>query len=354
MENTPFFSIVMPVYNVENYLAQAIESVLAQTYGNFELILVDDCSPDGSPKICDLFAETDKRVSVLHLEENRGVSNARNVGQKSASGQYLMFMDSDDTVTKDLLSDVYQALQENPADVVVFGMSEDLYAADGSLLSQKTVSVGTHILMAQNQLREFVIELEKSTLYGYACNKFYKRTRLNEIGLLYREYALLEDLFYNVSYFQEAQSMLVLGNAYYHYRKVIDTHSRTAKFVSEYFDLHTEKIRRLLEQQEKWHTLTDETKQALAGIYARYIFSALQRNCDPRSGYSKDKRKVWLNDLLKSDLFLTLQPCLSVNISFQGILNFFLKHKNVSVCLLIGKLLYVLKTKFPRLFDRVK
>lgn len=354
MQNLPFFSIVMPVYNVEEHLSQAVESVLAQTFSDFELILVDDCSPDNSGTLCDTFCQQDSRISVVHLAENGGVSNARNIGQKKAVGQYLMFMDSDDTVTDGLLADVHRFLSEHPADVVVFGMSEDLYTADGKLIRQKTVSAGSHIFTEQAQARAFVMELEKSTLYGYACNKFYSRAILAELNLLYEEYALLEDLFFNIAYFQEIQSLIVLEKTYYHYRKVMDTRSRTAKFVPEYFDLHTEKIRRLLQQQVSWNLLSSDVQRTLADLYARYIFSALQRNFDSRSQYSKRERKQWIITLFQSDLFCSLHPYLSVNLSFQGVLHFFLRKKNVTACLFLGKLLFIIKERFPRLFNRVK
>ena len=94
----PFFSIIMPVYKVEKYLERAIKSVLEQTYSDFELLLIDDASPDRSLYICRDFAEKDGRVKVIHLDENKGVSNARNIGIDRACGQYLMFMDSDDYI----------------------------------------------------------------------------------------------------------------------------------------------------------------------------------------------------------------------------------------------------------------
>lgn len=354
MQNSPFFSIVMPVYNVEAHLPQAVESVLAQTFSDFELILVDDCSPDGSGSLCDDFCLRDLRVSVVHLTENCGVSNARNIGRNKAVGRYLMFMDSDDTVTHDLLCDVHQVLSTKPADVVVFGMSEDLYSADGNLISQTTVSAGSHIFTEQTETRAFVMELEKSTLYGYACNKFYNRARLVNQNLLYEEFALLEDLFFNVAYFQDIQSLVVLQKAYYHYRKIIDTRSRTAKFVPEYFDLHTKKIQLLLQQQISWNLLNADVQATLADLYSRYIFSALQRNCDARSKLSKSERKQWLLTLFQSDLFCALQSYLTVNLSLQGVLNLFLRKKSTAICLFFGKLLFIIKEKFPRLFNRVK
>lgn len=88
----PFISIVMPVYNVEKYIVKSIESVLAQTFTDFELLLVDDCSPDNSGKICDDFAEMDSRIKVVHLPVNGGVANARNTVMGSANGEIFVFL----------------------------------------------------------------------------------------------------------------------------------------------------------------------------------------------------------------------------------------------------------------------
>ena len=88
-------SIIIPVYKVEKYLDKCVESVVNQTYKNLEIILVDDGSPDNCPKMCDEWAEKDKRIKVIH-KENGGLSDARNFGIEKATGDYLMFLDSDD------------------------------------------------------------------------------------------------------------------------------------------------------------------------------------------------------------------------------------------------------------------
>lgn len=93
--NKPFFSIIVPVYNVEKYLPQCVESILRQTYENFEVILVDDGAKDRSGEICDEFAAKDERVSVIH-KQNGGASSARNAGIREAEGKYILFVDSDD------------------------------------------------------------------------------------------------------------------------------------------------------------------------------------------------------------------------------------------------------------------
>ena len=97
MNQNPLISIIIPVYNVEDYIRPCLDSILAQTYTNFEAILVDDGSKDGSGRICDEYAEKDSRFIVVH-KENGGVSSARNKGLEIAKGEWVLFCDSDDTL----------------------------------------------------------------------------------------------------------------------------------------------------------------------------------------------------------------------------------------------------------------
>ena len=94
---TPLLSVIVPVYNVEKYLSRCIDSILSQTFTDFELILVDDGSPDNCGSICDEYAKKDKRIIVIH-QQNRGVSSARNKGLDIARGEYVTFVDSDDQI----------------------------------------------------------------------------------------------------------------------------------------------------------------------------------------------------------------------------------------------------------------
>ncbi|MBE6805504.1 MAG: glycosyltransferase [Ruminococcaceae bacterium] len=114
-----FFSVVVPVYNVEKYLKECVDSILSQTFTDFELILVDDGSTDLSGNICDAYAAKDSRVKVIH-KENGGLSDARNVGTKSANGKYVVYIDSDDYISSnDFLETVYLNAKDEP-DIVCY------------------------------------------------------------------------------------------------------------------------------------------------------------------------------------------------------------------------------------------
>lgn len=116
--DSPLISVIIPVYNVEKYLRQCLESVIGQTYINLEIILVDDGSTDGSSKICDDFAAIDDRIVVIH-QYNAGLSSARNAGLDIMKGDYVSFVDSDDWIEKDMFAILLSSLEDEKADIAI-------------------------------------------------------------------------------------------------------------------------------------------------------------------------------------------------------------------------------------------
>lgn len=114
----PEISIIVPVYKTERFLSACISSILAQTFTDFELILVDDGSPDSCPALCDAAAAKDSRIRVIH-QKNRGLSVARNAGLDAAEGEWIAFVDSDDTIMPDFCAKLYHAAQEAGAQMAV-------------------------------------------------------------------------------------------------------------------------------------------------------------------------------------------------------------------------------------------
>ena len=127
MENTPFFSIIIPVYNVENYLEKCLDSVLCQSFPDFEIIAIDDGSSDNSLNLLKKYAAKDNRIHFIH-KENGGLPAARNSGLYDACGKYIFFLDSDDTMCEDALQNAYIAIQqENFPDLLNTGFIKSLY-----------------------------------------------------------------------------------------------------------------------------------------------------------------------------------------------------------------------------------
>ena len=118
MKNERLISVIVPVYKVENYLNQCLESIVKQTYSNLEILLVDDGSPDRCPEICDEWARREKRVRAIH-KQNGGLSDARNAGLALAQGELVMFVDSDDWIAPEMAEKMLEAMEREEADMVI-------------------------------------------------------------------------------------------------------------------------------------------------------------------------------------------------------------------------------------------
>lgn len=353
MQKDILFSVIMPVYRVERYLKAAIESVLNQTYKNFEIILVDDASPDGSPAICDEYAAKYENIMAVHNDVNQGLSAARNIGLTHITGNYVTFMDSDDYIDPDLFERVYVSLTENIADCVVFGIHEDYCDGDGNISKSFDITYGSEErIFDKEALRKNAIKLEEKTLYGYAWNKFYRTEYIRKNNLFFEKVTLIEDIMFNISFFEDIKALNIINKALYHYMKR-ENASLTNKFVSNYYELHRKRVKELLEQQKRWKICDDSVRRTLSNIYSRYIYSALQRNCDKRSNMSGKDRRLFLYSVFEDELFKELLPFIDMR-GYAGILYDALKNQKTMFCLFFGRAIYIVKEKLPILFAAAK
>lgn len=197
-------SVIVPVYKVENYLARCVDSILAQTFSDFELWLVDDGSPDCCPEICDAYAAQDARVRVIH-KENGGLSSARNAALDRMNGQYVCFVDSDDYIPVDALQSLYEALTETGADVAVGNMqSVDEQGREHSFYHPaacRTVLTGDAILTTMNQ--------------PCAPNRLYQAEIFQ--GLRFPVGRLYEDVFIYHKVLAQTKKLVLTGKTDYYY-----------------------------------------------------------------------------------------------------------------------------------------
>ncbi len=350
----PLISLIMPVYNTEKYLKEAVDSVLAQTFQDFELIMADDCSTDGSAATADRYAEDHPgKIRVIHLEKNGGPSNARNRALEIACGRYVGFMDSDDTIEKDMLERAASCITEHAPDAVIFGMTERYYAQDGSLKYTKKIVMPCNGLLDREGLRRSMIQLEERTLYGYTCNKFYRLDRIKKCGIKYEKLRLLEDTVFNIEYFNDAENAYIVSYAPYNYARRIEN-SVTSQFVPEYYELHTMKVRRIYGQYEYWNMCTPEVKRILGNIYVRYTLSALQRNCDRRAAMKHKDRKAFLKEQYGSVLYADLAESCRPGNRLIGIFAALYRKKLTGLSLMYARAVYIAKNRLPVLFARFK
>ena len=348
-----FISVVIPVFNAEDYLKDTVESVLSQSFRDFEVILVDDCSTDKSGGLCDILAAYDSRITSVRLSENRGVSNARDVGAANAAGEYLFFFDADDLIEKDAFRTIFDEMGDNRPDAVIFGVTEDYFDRDSSLKTSFVANFGKTVYLNQSKFRKEIINLERRTLFGYACNKFYNLAYFRKLNIRYPVAELNEDFLFNVEFFRDADSVLVLNNAFYHYNKRFDG-SRTGRFVADYYPLHLNRIELLIELYESWNLLSFEIAEIIAGIYLRYTLSYLQRNCDRAAGLNHAKRRKLLKDIYNSHFYKKLINHVNAESFYTRAAAFFLKHRLTPMTLTLARIIYIVKERLPFLFLKLK
>lgn len=198
-------SIIVPIYNVEQYLDECVKSIISQTYKNIEIILVDDESPDNSPAMCDEYAKSDERVKVIH-KKNGGLSSARNAGLDIATGDYVLFIDSDDYITNDFVEQLLHTAAASKADIAMCNFTSDT----------KTLDLGisdSFKIYTPKQATRAILKEHISTM---AQTKLFRAELLDGIrfplGRIYEDYGTIYKLF------DKAGSIACVDTRKYYYR----------------------------------------------------------------------------------------------------------------------------------------
>lgn len=204
-----YFSFVVPIYNVEKYLPQCIESLLNQTFNDYEIILVDDGSTDQSPQICDVYSEKFSNIVVIH-KKNGGLSDARNYGIRKAKGKYICFVDSDDYWEgKNALSDIIELAERSSPDIIRIGMKQ-ISAADGKVISDPVLDFSEfYELNNISVLRRFV---ETCMLKISACSMIIKRDFLIKNQLFFVKGLKSEDIEWSIRVYEYTPSWAFYPN----------------------------------------------------------------------------------------------------------------------------------------------
>ena len=266
-------SYIVPVYKVEQYLSQCVESVLAQTYTDFEILLVDDGSPDGSPVLCDEWAKRDVRVKALH-KPNGGLSDARNYGLKHAQGDYVVFIDGDDFWQhKDDLEKLVKMVKGNP-EVDFIGFNCDYYYPETNRFSPwveyaETLSKTTNKNIATCEL------VKSGTFPMSACLKFLKRQFLIDNQLFFVKGQIAEDIPWFINVLDKSNKCMFINQYVYAYRQNVAgsiTNSAGNRSFQSLLNIVETEIEKLTKR-----SLTEEAKNGIYSFLA-YELSILFTN----------------------------------------------------------------------------
>lgn len=301
----PELSVIIPVYNVENYLRRCVDSIQKQTLSNLEIILIDDGSTDESGKICDALAKEDSRIRVIH-KENEGQGIARNCGLDIALGTYVAFVDSDDFVEKDTYEYTIRQMIKNNAEVACFGYTQDEH--DGSIVYQTKIE---NKIYRDNEIRtKFILHFfgddpEVDDLRGVsACMSVYQMNIVRKYNVMFPSERMIfsEDTIFNLEYCKYIKIAVAIDKKFYHYciqknsfskgyqkdrlEKAADFESLLKEYSQEF------NIEKLVENRIRmmlWIILIDAVKQEVRfgeGECYRRIRSRIKEICN--RSYIKD------------------------------------------------------------------
>ena len=298
-------TVIVPIYNIAPYLDKCVQSIVNQTYKNFEIILVDDGSPDNCPSICDEWVRKDDRVKVIH-KENGGVSSARNEGLKLASGKWIWFVDGDDTVEPDALSKLLKYTEQNP-DLLVFNRDfNEEYCKD----------------------EYFFDDYYFKYRFGFEpWNKLYKTEIIKQNNLAFdTEESIGEDLLFNAMYYQFAEKYLFVSDKLYNYR-VRDDSAMAKK--------DPERLKKQLRVYSKLYEIYKDKadERILAQLFLMHLISGINQS-DKADLHKKETEELICSSLKKHSFNKS---------AFKSATNSFLKSENSSV---LGRIRIKLFCKF--------
>lgn len=209
----PLVSVIVPVYNAEDYLEKCISSITAQTFADLELILVDDGSPDKSGEICDALAKTDERIKVIH-KQNAGVSAARNMGLQTASGDYVFFCDSDDTLPRDAIERLYIKIKDGYD--MTTGYFEYVESNKKGNLVNTRRFIKTQAFEVKNDFGKEFDLCWRSVVFTSSCGKLFVRDIIEKNNIRFNKNLIVfEDFDFVLSYLEVTKSIFVIDSYVY-------------------------------------------------------------------------------------------------------------------------------------------
>lgn len=282
-------SIIVPVYKVERELDRCVQSLFKQTYNNLEIILVDDGSPDKCPELCENYAEMDKRVKVIH-KENGGLSDARNAGLKQATGEYILYVDSDDYIDLDTCERFIKAASNQKIDIIVGNAIMEKPDGKEMMIHSATPSGITYTA------KQFIMSAVKAyQWYAPAWLNMYRRDFLLDNQLYFKKGIYFEDVQMLPRVFLQAKKITCIDGTFYHY--IIRENSIMTSQKDE--KKKNDSIQNLKEWKEQFDLVDDvDLKECLYGMLVKmYIHECRQYGITTKEIEGMDARFILRNSL---------------------------------------------------------
>lgn len=341
----PAISIVMPVYNTKDFVGKAIESILNQTFGDYEFLIIDNGSTDGSGQVINRYASQDKRIKVIHNEKNVFIAEARNSALQQATGEYLYLIDSDDWVLPDMLDTMYKRAKKHGAQYVVSGYFMDYYV-DGKNVSYSVCP--DDIDYEQDAFRKHAVDYLTRTILTVPWNKLYSISYLREHNIRFRN-TKLEDHHFNMDIIMDVERVSMVSKPFYHYyrsRQGTDSELVYNKFLNQKKRDH---IAHTLEVYKHWGINDRITMGKLADYHMGRLVQCVTQTVSNKDLDRNEKRKE-IKEIL-DDKYTAFAVKNSLNRSRKiALCSIPIRMKNVTLCYFMGWGIGEFKSKLTSIY----
>ncbi|SYW05551.1 conserved hypothetical protein [Oenococcus oeni] len=341
-------SVIMPVYNVQDYLIYSVRSMTNQSLKDIEIILVDDGSEDDSGKIADALSLKDERIKVIH-KKNNGAAAARNSGMEIALGKYLYFMDPDDTAKREMLSRMFVAAEKNSAQMVMTGFT-NIYMINNKKLKAKVIPEEVCYLDS-NSFRNNFYKYINNTVLAVPWNKLYLAEYLNSKKLVFPQ-VRWDDLHFNMEVVKDIERVIVINDTSYQFLRERNGSETTKVFDRKLFYYRKQQFSHILKVYNGWDIIN---KKSDKGIY--YYFASRVVECIQEISSSSLSKMEKINETKK----VISDPLAQISFEKQEgpskmmtVIIYQLKMQNIRTALFFGKIFYILKKYFLSFFIKAK
>lgn len=343
-------SVIIPIYNSARWLDKCLSCYFSQTYKDVEFILVDDGSTDESYAICSVYEEKYDNIRLIH-QSNKGVSSARNIGLKAAQGEYISFLDSDDYIDCEMLSDMMKFAVENQLDVVCCGISMELEMNEKRYV-QSQIKFGNDIMVLnRTEIKQQMLNMwEKSVPYNI-WNKIYRKKLLHDNNINFSNLHMGEDLEFNMNVFRVCNKIGSIPKCYYHYIRERDG-SATSKYIPNWFEIRkqeNERINKFFLDYLECSTLPCEYAEFAARRFVIRSLGCIENECK-----CKETRFRLVNSIVE-DSELQKSICTGKKYSIPvKLLILPIKHKITNLVILEAIVIGNIRRRLPRVYEYFK
>lgn len=288
-------SIIIPVYNAEMFLKDCVDSIINQTYEDIEILLINDGSTDKTGNMCEEYAKKDQRIVVIH-KENGGVSSARNVGINKSSGNYIMFVDSDDWIENDTIHFLVNIQEKNDYDIIMFGA----YHENLVLNTIQKSNCKSRILDYNSEVKKILPILIKTEQINPLWNKMYRSDIIKTNNITFEETInIAEDALFNYRFFLKINTCYILDECFYHYM-IRNIESLTQRYNPRKYNMLIW-VNDYMQQELQKYTECNEVIKALKHIRVKNIYSCFLDLCNGKKKLAfKDKKRI-IKDIITKE-----------------------------------------------------